>query len=738
MPGNKLVYQDAIKKGHNAAWDRQWSKAVAEYRRALAEFPNDLNVRLSLAHALEESGQFESAMREYQHVSEEQPHDPVPLTHVAEMLVKMRRPGEAASTYLMIAEMYLNHRKLKGKAIEAWRRAAELEPERTDVHLRLAEMYEQNAQRPLAATEYLAITAIYQKRGDKAKALNFALRALSTDPGSAAARARADELERDETTVTEPAPSPVVQAEKEALSRLAETLLGEPAAVPGEAENEQRLLKTRPGLSQPEIDALIARAVDAQMHHRVSEAIDAYRKLLATGVTRTEVKFNLGLLYLEAMRYDDAVNFLTETIDDKNYGLATHFALGQCYRAQGKMDQAVEHFLRVTQIVDLGSVQREQADDLISVYEELADSYAAKGDRERAEAFSDALEKFLTEKGWEDKVQQVRHHLETLRIEGGQVSLAEVIGVPGSDQVLEALALAQEYVRREKFWAASEECYRAIELAPNYLPGHVRLAEILVKQGQPDEARAKYQTLAELSLARGDVTRAEGFYRTVLQVAGDDVNDRSRLIDLLLQQGRTDDALEQYLILGEGYARDGNFAKAADKFAEGIRIGARSNAKNTTAITLRHRLAEARARQGDFKAALAAYQEIRQHSPDDERAQFYAVDLEFRLGQSSNALRDLEELLQRYQSRGEPQKATAVLEALAQSYSNEAGLLDRLAQNYVAVGAKDKAIATLDTLGELYLSSGQKQAATATIRQILAMEPPRAGDYEKLLEQIGE
>ena len=140
----------------------------------------------------------------------------------------------------------------------------------------------------------------------------------------------------------------------------------------------------------------------------------------------------------------------------------------------------------------------------------------------------------------------------------------------------------------------------------------------------------------------------------------------------------------------------------------------------------------------DFKAALDMYQEIRQQFPDDERARFYAVDLEFRLGQSSQALGDLEDLLRRYESRGEPEKATSMLEALSQSYPNETGLLDRLGRNYAAAGAPDKAIATLDTLGELYLSSGQKQAAAATIRQILSMNPPRADDYKKLLGQIGE
>ncbi|MBI5648935.1 MAG: hypothetical protein HZC40_00560, partial [Chloroflexi bacterium] len=52
MPGDKTIFEDAIKKGHNAAWDGQWQKAVAEYARALAQFPDDVIVRASLAHAL--------------------------------------------------------------------------------------------------------------------------------------------------------------------------------------------------------------------------------------------------------------------------------------------------------------------------------------------------------------------------------------------------------------------------------------------------------------------------------------------------------------------------------------------------------------------------------------------------------------------------------------------------------------------------------------------------------------
>jgi hypothetical protein len=43
MAGNRVVYQDAIRKAHNAAWDGKWSKAIDEYHRALREFPSDFD-----------------------------------------------------------------------------------------------------------------------------------------------------------------------------------------------------------------------------------------------------------------------------------------------------------------------------------------------------------------------------------------------------------------------------------------------------------------------------------------------------------------------------------------------------------------------------------------------------------------------------------------------------------------------------------------------------------------------
>lgn len=729
MPGNRAVFNDAVTKGHNAAWDGQWAKAAAEYRRALAEFPDDAHIRLSLAHALEQLGQWESALREYRHLVQAQPKDPAPLARVAAVLEKLQRQSEAAGVYVQLADLYVAQ-NLPQQAIEAWRKATELEPERTDVRQKLIEAYTRAGQMLAVVDQQLALAKIYRARGDKAKAQHLAEQALRLDPRNAAARAFIDEL-----TPREPVPlatplSPVDAAEKTALSRLAETLL-EAYETPPE---EERRTTERPDVDQ--VDALIARAVDAQMRHRANDAIEAYRKLLARGIARPEIKFNLGLLYSETMRYDEAIPLLSETVNDPQYMLASHYALGQCYRAQGKIDRALEHFLQVVKIVDLGSVRRDQVDDLIRVYEELAESYASQGNREEAERFSRSLEEFLSSKGWEDKVQQFRQRLEAIKEEGEQISLAQAIEVRESDRVLEALAFAHEYMRREKFDAASEECMHAIELAPTYLPAHIRLAEILVKQGRLGDANAKYQTIAELCMIQGDLKRAEAMYRNALKIVPEDVGTRSKLIDLLVQQNRIEEAIEQYLELGESFARVNQVGKALEKFAEGIRLATRARHSSKTLLTLRHRLAEMRARQNDFAGALSAYQEIRQQSPEDERAHFYIVDLEFRLGQASAAMRDLEELLARYQKRNEPHKITDVLEALVQSYPAEIPLTLRLAEHYRALGDLERAVTTLDALGEAQLSLGNKRVAADVIRRIIELNPPQVEEYKKLLQQI--
>lgn len=733
MAGNRLVFQEAMRKAHSAAWDGKWLRAIDEYHRALREFPNDFDARLSMGHALEEAGQLESAMHECQTAVKLRGKEIAALTRLANLQEKLNRMDEAVATYLSLAEVYVE-RGGRGKAVEVWQKAAAIAPNRADVHEELAGIYQKGNHNSLAAKEYLTLAKIYVKQSDSERATKAAEKAQELDPNNPAIGAWID-AETKAPVVEKSVTSRVNQAQQAALSHLADTLL-EDRPTWTNADASPRTGATEVSLSKPEIDALIARAVDAQTHRRIADAIGCYRKLVAGGVTRPEVMFNLGLLYSETMKYDEAVRLLGEITNDPQYALASHFELGKCYRILGNMDKAVEHFLAVTEIVDLNSVQRDQADELISVYQELANSYAVRGDAEKAEKFQRKLSDFLSSKGWEDKVVEVKKNLKAIQ-ESDRVNL-EAIDSPDASKVMKALALAQEYLRRGKTGAASDECLRAIELAPGYLPAHMRLAEVLVNEGKIEDAKDKYRWLAELCNSRGDSQRAESFYREVLKVAPDDVISRSKLIDISLQSGRISDVLEHYLELGNDYVRRGDFTKAAEKFGEGVRYAPRDQQADSLVLTLKHRYAESLTRASDFRRALVVYQEIKVTRPDDERARLNSIELMLRLGQSEAGLRELDELTNAYQKRSEFAKLVSVLEGLVTSYPNDQALLQRLANSHLQGGNVPKAIEALDSLGELQLSSGEKQKAAGTIRQIISLNPPAVDDYKQLLAQIVE
>lgn len=732
MPGNRVIYLQAVRSAHSAAWDKKWLKAIDGYRRALQEFPDDFEARLSIAHALAEAGQLESALGECERAVKLRPQEEAALIRQAALQEKLGRNEDAAASYLKLAEIHLS-KGSRGGAAEAWQRAAALAPDRAEVHEHLVDVYEKGEHQALAAREHLALAKIYHKGGDQVRATEAARRAQELDPRNQAISDWMQSALTARSGVEPSAANPVNQAQQQAIARLADTLLEDQPAAPRVPPNQ---VPSEAKLTKPEIDALIARAIDAQTHRRVADAIAAYRKLLAGGVARSEVKFNLGLLYSETMHYDDAIRLLNETSLDPVYALASHYELGKCYRVLGNLDKALEHFLAVTKIVDLGSIQREHADELIAVYQELANSYTVKGERKKADEFNSNLQEILSSKGWDDKVDEVKTQIET-GLDEDRIGLAE-LDSQDANKVLKSLSLAQEYLKRGKSRAAGEECLRAIELAPFYLPAHTRLAEVLVKEGRTAEAKEKYRTIAEVSLARGEAARAEGFYRQLLKIAPEDVMGRSRLIDITSQQGRVNDVLQQYMELGDEYFQKGEFGKAAEKFSEGIRAGAKSPTPPSLTVTLQHRYAEALIKGTDFKRALTVYQEIKQQHPEDERARLMTIDLQLRLGQITPALHELDALANLYGARGQSRQLVTLMEELVQNYPEESGLHERLAQYLVIAGDSPRAIAVLDSLGELQLSKGQRRAAAVTIQKIIQLNPANVDDYKLLLQQIGE
>jgi tetratricopeptide (TPR) repeat protein len=745
----------------NVAWEGKWNAAIEAYERALGEFPDDVDALTGLGMAYLSVGRPAEALDVYRRATEAEPDDPVLLERVGKVLAQLGRGKEAARTFLACGKQYIDQQQAPQLAVECWEAAARLDPACADVHVALLRQYQRQGRTSEAVDECLTLAGIYRDQERVDYAVRICEYALQISPRNPRVLAMLNELryggegeEEGDLEVdskpeavreTEPPGiaaldfgasqtgeptgekgSPVELTRRKALSELAESVFEEQDATATKAER----------LSKEAIDALISKAIDFQTRGRAEEAIAAYEKVVNAGGERAAVHFNLGLLYQDRLRFDEALAEFERAVVHPDYKLGSHFALGECYRARGRIDEALEHFIEVLKIVDLATVGREHADDLINLYEHLADGYLVKGDQAQALAFADSLVTFLNEQGWEDKVRVARQRLDALTQEGPVLSLAEALTVPDSERILESIAMSQEYVRRGLYYTAMEECHFALESTPNYVPIHRQLAEVCLGMGKVEEAVEKFVVIADTYEARGSARQAAAMYNRALKLAPMDTGVRAKLIDLLISRGEIDQALRHYLILADSYYHLAQMGQAREVYQEALRLAPRGDEERDWEVRILHKVGDIDMQRVDWKRAASVYERIRDLAPGDERARLSLMELYYRLSQPQKAIQELDELLRAYREEGRSERMFAVLNDLVERWPDRIPLRARIAQVHLDAGNTEEALEHLDRLGDLQLDAGRTEEAKATIRAIIALNPPDVDDYEMLLNRI--
>ncbi len=746
MAGNRAAFDAAMKRGHNHAWDKEWMKAIEQYKLAVAEFPDDVTALSSLAFAYLKGKRFREALREYRRISQLRPGDPSPLRKLGRILEELGRSGDAARTWLTLGQLYAEQGAPR-RAMEAWRDAIRLQPASKEAHKRMAEACVAGSDLAEAVREYVALARLCDKDGERAQAAEYCRRALSFDGRCSEARTLLEHLASDqEVELRERAfvlgskeLGPVDSAVQEALSSLAEAVLEEAdladaAALSAAEKGERDSLST----SQLQIATVLGKAIDAHSRGMMGDALESYERAFQMGARRVEVVFNLGLLYKQVLRFSEAVDLLQRSLEVAEYRLASHFALGECHWAEGAGDQAVKHFLEGLEAIDLDFADKDHADDITQSYRYLADSGELKGDSQTTEVFVNSLTAFFSDTDWREKATDVGRRLGSLAAEGATPILAEFLLVPRGQEVLDTMMRSQEYLKKDAPYVALEDCYRAMEISPTYVPLHLRLAEIFNDQGKVEEAVSKYAAVAETYLMRNNSRRAMEVYRRALSVAPMNISVRERLIDLLIDHDEIELALEEYLALGEGYYRLARMDDALEKYETALLLVRRFAMQKSWEIRILHRMADLHVQRIRWKEAVGIYEKIRQLSPEDERARLRLVDLRYKLGQDDVALKELDSLIVYLGKRRNFQTMIKALRELVDSKPQDIPLRSRLGRICVEAGMKEEAIAELDTLGELQLEAGRKSDAMDTLRTIISLKPKEKDGYTQLLRELSE
>ncbi|MCA2002447.1 MAG: tetratricopeptide repeat protein [Chloroflexi bacterium] len=765
MSGKEEIFQKAMNDGHSAAWDQEWDKAVAAYRRALQEFPEHPKALNSLGLALYQLGHFEEALQTYSAVVKLSPDDPAPMEKVAQIAERLGDLKIAVEAALRAGDLFLKQRDAE-KALENWVRVTNVNPENPVAHSRLAQVHERLGHTQQAVTEYLAVASILQRAGNAEKTREMVDKALSLMPNSIEAR-QADSLLKAGQLLPKPIRrkggtgpirmaqvkqlekpanasglDPVAEARQKALTQLAELLFefsdDSPAAQ--EKRGLSAIMRGTGGLSlqqseQAKVVMRLGLAIDAQTKGNETLAAEEFEGALDAGFKHASLYFMLGALRFKGERIESAQRFLQSAVKHHDYALGARLLLGQLLTSKSRFDEAALEYLEALKLADSATLPPEQADEVAQQYEPLIEAHKNQKDETVLRKACENIHSLLMRPDWREQLHKMRD--QTPRQEGETLSpLAETILQAQSSSALESMNRINQLARMGSLRSAMDEAYYAMQHAPTYLPLHLLMGDLLVKENRVADAIAKYSVVAHAYGVRGESAQAIKILRRIIQLAPMDLGARNRLIEQLIARGQVDDAIREYLELAAIYYRLADLDMARKTYTTALRVVQQGNASHDWNIHILQRMADIDLQRLDWKQALRVYEQIRTIAPDDNAARKQLVEINLRMAQPDKAINELESYLTHLESQNKGDLALLFVEDLVNEHPDQPLLKRMYAMQLHHAGRTDKAVSLLDALGETLMQEGNRQGALEVITQIVMMNPPNAEEYRRLLIQM--
>lgn len=765
MPGREDIFQKSMNEGHSAAWDQEWDKAVAAYRRALQEIPDHPKALNSLGLALFQMNSLEEALQIYKTAAKISPDDPVPVEKVAQLSERIGDLRAAVDAAMLAGDLFFKQRDAE-KALENWVRVTSLNPEHAIAHSRLAQVHEKLGHAQQAVTEYLAIASILQRAGNGERSKEMVEKAQSILPNSPEVK-QAQTLLRTGQLLPKPIRSkggtgpirmaqvkelqkpqqiasgldPIAEARQKALTHLAESLFDFTDESPAAQERRglSALMRGTGGISQnteqTKVVLHLSQAIDAQTKNNDAQAAEELEHAVEAGFKDPAVYFNLGLLRLKGERTESAQRFLKNAVKHNDYALGTRLLLGQMLARKSQFHEAALEYLEALKLADSLTVAEDQSEDIRQQYEPLIEAHQNQKDETVLKKICENINALLMRPDWREQLRKTREQMP--RHDGDMpVPLADVILQAQSSSVIETMNYINQLARAGSLRSAMEEAYDAIQQAPTYLPLHILMGDLLVKEEHLQDAIAKFGVVAQAYSVRGEVQQAAKLLRRIIQLSPMDLGARNRLIDQFVARGQIDDAIQEYLELAAIYYRLAELDMARKTYTTALRVAQQGKASHDWNIQILQRMADIDLQRLDWKQALRVYEQIRTLHPNDDSVRRQIIELNLRMAQTDKAINELENYTTHLENQQKGDLAISFLQELVKDHEDQPLLKRALAAQLHQAGRMDEAISLLDLLGETLVQNGDKQGALEVINQIVLMNPPNADEYRQLLRQL--
>ncbi len=318
------------------------------------------------------------------------------------------------------------------------------------------------------------------------------------------------------------------------------------------------------------------------------------------------------------------------------------------------------------------------------------------------------------------------------------------------------LSQARFFIKSGKADEAEKAINKGISVNPKAAPGYLEYARFLDYSDRANDAEAQYkkavevepknieagQSIAEFYLAQKQFDKAEQAYKNLALVQENSPESQMDLANFYTQVGRADDAVKIY---GEIIARQPEYVRARYKLGE-IYLDRRENAKVTEQVEELLKINDkdeealmlrARASMQENKAedAVKDLEEILKKKPSQKNALFYMTQARLALGQVDQARAFIGDL-EKYHPGFLKTKLLKIQASFAGGESENAlresnELLDAIKNTYPnaetnAQALEDLRIRALSARGLAYLQLGKLTEARADLQAVQSFSPNSA------------
>lgn len=761
-----------MNKGHSAAWDQKWDQAAEHYRLAVEAAPRKVQAINNLALAYFQLQKYVESEACYKQSAKLVPDDPLPIERLAQVYERTGKIKLAADHSMSAADLYL---KIKDadKAIENWARVTQLIPEHLRAHSRLAVVHERLGNKRQAVREYISVAALLQDIGQVNEAIQMVQKAVALSPDNTEA-SQALELVKANKTLPKPVrqrgatgplrmaavaemggeptteitnisrlgPDPIAEARQKALTELAGLLFDVSAEdLTDDTSSGFKGMFGRSSASKGDELAKISKhlgvAIDSQTRADDATAAKELREAVDLGLDYPAANFNLGLLHRNLAQRDKSYSYLKRAMNHPAFALASHLLMGEQMMQAGRVKDGAMEYFEALKEADIEVVPPESKEDLREQYEQMLETVGQQSDKDVLIQLSANIEDMLMRQNWRDHVNTARQQLPATASGGVVMPLAEILTEAKDTHLVEAMGQINRLARKGFIRSAMEESFVLLSDAPTYLPLHIHIADLLLRQENTKGAVEKLMIVAEAYAVRGEARRATNLLQRVVEISPMDFGVRKRLIQRLIDLGEVDKAIHEYIKLADVQYRLAQLDLARSTYESALRVAQQTKADNTWSVRILKQMADIDLQRLDWRQALRVYEQLRTVSPEDELTRTRLIELNVRLGQRNQAEVELNNFISFLSGNAKHGTAVAYLEKLVEENEDMAFARNKLAEAYQQLGRSQDAIAQWDKVAELMVVQGNIERAKEVIRAILLLNPPNAEQYRAALQRLG-